>query len=285
MTGTTQTYDREKRATTHGQHAWFLNALPPQSLPDAAVLHYVECLTSTAATQSGWCHSVALCPRCWGVNKWSVVEQSGLMPASSADWLASSAGMKSWLKSLYKMGIEQVGWEFDGDDGSPPLCITLIVVSHQIGVCSWGLRASLYCRRKCYVESSGGVFDHLCVDSSRVCSLASFELSSCIVNDFIVLVLLFFVLVFVFVRHRWRVKLLAELCEHVRNVLWTFLSLVFMDDVFFESAEGAQDVRDVVSSFFVFDRACFVVDHLACVMFCLSVFMWGCVAFSYGSVW
>ena len=25
-----------------------------------------------AATQSGWCHSVALCLRCWNVNKWSV---------------------------------------------------------------------------------------------------------------------------------------------------------------------------------------------------------------------
>ena len=36
--------------------------------------------------------------------------------------------------------------------------------------------AMLYCRRKRFVGSCGRVFDHLCVDSSRVCSSASFEL-------------------------------------------------------------------------------------------------------------
>ena len=36
--------------------------------------------------------------------------------------------------------------------------------------------ALLDSRNMCFSESSGGAFDHLCVDSSRVCSLASFEL-------------------------------------------------------------------------------------------------------------
>ena len=50
--------------------------------------------------------------------------------AWSATWLASSAGcsrwMRSWPKSLYKMGIAQVGRQFDGDAGPQLSKITLI---------------------------------------------------------------------------------------------------------------------------------------------------------------
>ena len=38
-----------------------------------------------------------------------------------------------------------------------------------------GLMGLLYSRGTCFGRSSGGVLDHLCVDSSRVCSFASFE--------------------------------------------------------------------------------------------------------------
>ena len=57
------------------------------------------------------------------------------------------------MKSLYKMGIEQVGRQFDGDAGPPLLYITLIVVSRQFdGGCSRSLTALWYRRSKCFLS-------------------------------------------------------------------------------------------------------------------------------------
>ena len=55
------------------------------------------------------------------------------------------------------------------------------------------------------------------------------------------------------------------------------LASVFDECRVFESTEVAQDVCDFVSSFFVFDRSYHVLKNLACVLFCLSVFIWCCV--------
>ena len=110
-----------------------------------------------------------------------------------------------------------------------------------------------------------------------------------------VLVLLVLVLVFVFLcLRRRRAELLVELCEHVHNVLSVicvaasfilhvcdedFLASGFDRCFVLESAAIAQDVCDAVSSLFVFDRAYLVLDHFACVMSRLSVFVLCCVAF------
>ena len=99
--------------------------------------------------------------------------------------------------------------------------------------------------------------------------------------------------VFVCLRRR-RAELLVELCEHVHNVLSDicvaasfilhvcdedFLASGFDGCYVLESAAMAQDVCDAVSSLLVFDRAYLVLDHLACVMSRLSVFVLCCVAF------
>ena len=108
-----------------------------------------------------------------------------------------------------------------------------------------------------------------------------------------VLMLLVLVLVFVFVcLRRRRAELLV--CEHVHNVLSvicvaaSFILHVCDEDLLasgfdgcyvLESAAVAQDVCDAPSSFFVLDRAYLVLDHFACVMSRLSVFVLCCVAF------
>ena len=61
------------------------------------------------------------------------------------------------------------------------------------------------------------------------------------------------------------------------------MRLVLMEVVFLESKEVAQDAYDYVSSFFVYDRAYLFLDHLACVLFFLTVLLWCCVAFLYKS--
>ena len=144
-----------------------------------------------------------------------------------------------------------------------------------------------------FVESSGGLFDHICVDSSRVCSFASFELVDG-VAEFLhherrhcVLVLLVIVLVFVFVSLRRGCVEVVELCEHIRNILSVVLVVAsFVQHVCyeyfhafgfdgcrdFESAEVAQDVCDAVSSFFCvfFVRIFFLIILLVSFLVCLS---------------
>ena len=91
-------------------------------------------LKSVVPTHSGWCHSVALCLSCWNVNKRSVVEKPSLTPAwSVASGMGCRRLKRSWLNSLFKMGIDQMGRQFDGGDGCPLLRVTLIVVSRQFG--------------------------------------------------------------------------------------------------------------------------------------------------------
>ena len=70
---------------------------------------------------------------------------------------------------------------------------------------------------------SGGVFDHLCVDTSRVCSFVSFELVHGIAEllhrerRHRVMWLVATVLVAVCLR-RWRVELFVEIREHICNI-------------------------------------------------------------------
>ena len=56
-------------------YVWLLDAMLPLGLPYAAVFICLESLIEVnGCDHSGWCHSVALCPSCWNVNRWSVVE-------------------------------------------------------------------------------------------------------------------------------------------------------------------------------------------------------------------
>ena len=128
-------------------------------------------------------------------------------------------------------------------------------------------------------------------------------LSSCIANGFTILLELLesvflYVVVFVCLRRR-RVELFEELCEHIRNVPSVVLvvaSLVlsvccglsciqFCWVVFlFLRSRKLLSVCAMLSSF-VFERACLVRDHLACVHLYVCVFVRCCVAFFYGSPW
>ena len=115
------------------------------------------------------------------------------------------------------------------------------------------------------------------------------------VLKFIVVVLAF---LFLRLRHS-RVELLVELREHIRSVLFvvlvgaSFVLHVCYEDLFASGCDGsrvvvgaevAQDACDVVSSF-VFDRAYFVLIVLLMSRFCVSVFIWYCIAFVHESSW
>ena len=104
--------------------------------------------------------------RCWNGNKRSVVG----VAQSEACMVTELGGVRSGLQpfeeelagSLVQDGIEQIGRQFDGDDGSLLLCMTLIVVSRQCGDgFSWGLVDLLHniLPRQMMFESSGGVVD------------------------------------------------------------------------------------------------------------------------------
>ena len=78
-------------------YVWFLDALFPQGRPYAAVLHCVE----------------------------SFLEIDGCDPQRLVP-LGGSVGVAGTCKSGLSWSIEQMGRQFDGDDGPPLLFITLI---------------------------------------------------------------------------------------------------------------------------------------------------------------